>query len=792
MADSGDGALQPVEIYSTGTTTYSRYDVVLGRGAFKTVFRAFDEEEGIEVAWNQIKVNDLASSPAERERLWAEIRVLKQLKHKNIMTFFDSWLDNKNNTVNFITELFTSGTLRQYRKKHKHIDEQVLKRWAWQILQGLVYLHGHNPPIIHRDLKCDNIFVNGTSGVIKIGDLGLVTLCRGFTAPQSVLGTPEFMAPELYEEKYDEKVDVYSFGMCLLELATMEYPYSECKNAAQIYKKVTQGIHPGGLAKVEGQNLREFIQVCIQHDPNQRPEARQLLKHPFFESIRAQLSCGGTDRVPVDRPVGVADEATPQGTVTPEVGSDEEQPARPATAAGSSPAAAAGSTTGAAGNGSMARAGSFVEGGEGEAPMRAPSPGLPMARAPSPGRPGGGPMQAPSPVPQGMPADAASAAAAAAMAGQHHLIPTPEYLPHGVPLPESASQQDLRSPHLQELPLSALHVSSVANLQAAGSGGGSSMAPQGSVASAYSGGGGGQGGDGLQGELSTSALAAAEGDAGGHGDGDADELDNMVWPREINLHCKQVEESKLSFQLRFTEPAGHCKTIEFQFDMAEDTAECIANEMMEDLSLSAAEAQDIAAKIREEISRNGGLRSPDGSSSVAAAAASALSPEAMPALPAAAPPPLPPLPPSYAAGVSVAPAASSPPLLGSASGRMSDPNGRPPLPSQPLTLSQPGAQLQPAAPPEVRRSSTTGLTNGPTSRSTGTGVTNKSGYHTPAGEEGGSVGGSSLKGVSIHELIAAMRAAQDEVAAEAAAAAQSQPGLPRQASLPFTHPNGTH
>lgn len=50
----------------------------------------------------------------------------------------------------------------------------------------------------------------------------------------------QFMAPELYEEKYDEKVDVYSFGMCMLELATMEYPYCECRNAAQIYKKVTQ------------------------------------------------------------------------------------------------------------------------------------------------------------------------------------------------------------------------------------------------------------------------------------------------------------------------------------------------------------------------------------------------------------------------------------------------------------------------------------------------------------------------------------------------------------------------
>jgi serine/threonine protein kinase len=76
----------------------------------------------------------------------------------------------------------------RYRKRHRNIDEQVLKRWAWQILQGLVYLHGHNPPIIHRDLKCDNIFVNGNTGIIKIGDLGLATLWRGLTTPQSVLG----------------------------------------------------------------------------------------------------------------------------------------------------------------------------------------------------------------------------------------------------------------------------------------------------------------------------------------------------------------------------------------------------------------------------------------------------------------------------------------------------------------------------------------------------------------------------------------------------------------------------
>lgn len=52
-------------------------------------------------------------------------------------------------------------------------------------------------------------------------------------------GTPEFMAPELYEEEYNELIDIYSFGMCMLEMVTFEYPYSECKNPAQIYKKVS-------------------------------------------------------------------------------------------------------------------------------------------------------------------------------------------------------------------------------------------------------------------------------------------------------------------------------------------------------------------------------------------------------------------------------------------------------------------------------------------------------------------------------------------------------------------------
>lgn len=75
----------------------------------------------------------------------------------------------------------------RYRRKHKNVDMKAIKNWARQILQGLVYLHGHNPPIIHRDLKCDNVFVNGHHGEVKIGDLGLAIVMQQPTA-RSVIG----------------------------------------------------------------------------------------------------------------------------------------------------------------------------------------------------------------------------------------------------------------------------------------------------------------------------------------------------------------------------------------------------------------------------------------------------------------------------------------------------------------------------------------------------------------------------------------------------------------------------
>ncbi|KAL8057266.1 hypothetical protein ABFX02_04G173300 [Erythranthe guttata] len=279
--EDSDNEPEFVEVDPSGR--YGRYKEILGKGAFKKVYKAFDEWEGIEVAWNQVKLADLLRNAVDLERLYSEVHLLKTLKHKNIIKFYNSWVDTKNEHINFITEIFTSGNLRQYRKKHKHVDVRALKKWSRQILEGLLYLHSHDPPVIHRDLKCDNIFVNGNQGEVKIGDLGLAAILEQARAAHSVIGTPEFMAPELYEEEYNELVDIYAFGMCLLELVTLEYPYVECANAAQIYRKVTAGIKPASLAQVKDPEVRIFIEKCIAK-VSDRLSAKDLLMDPFLQS----------------------------------------------------------------------------------------------------------------------------------------------------------------------------------------------------------------------------------------------------------------------------------------------------------------------------------------------------------------------------------------------------------------------------------------------------------------------------------------------------------------------------
>ncbi|XP_026130780.1 serine/threonine-protein kinase WNK2-like isoform X2 [Carassius auratus] len=271
---------------------FLKFDIELGRGSFKTVYKGLDTETWVEVAWCELQ--DRKLSKAERQRFKEEAEMLKGLQHPNIVRFYDFWespLKGKKCIV-LVTELMTSGTLKTYLKRFKVMKPKVLRSWCRQILKGLHFLHTRTPPIIHRDLKCDNIFITGPTGSVKIGDLGLATLKRTSFA-KSVIGTPEFMAPEMYEEHYDESVDVYAFGMCMLEMATSEYPYSECQNAAQIYRKVTSGVKPASFSKVTVPEIKEIIGECICHHYEERFSIKDLLNHAFFAEdtgVRVELA----------------------------------------------------------------------------------------------------------------------------------------------------------------------------------------------------------------------------------------------------------------------------------------------------------------------------------------------------------------------------------------------------------------------------------------------------------------------------------------------------------------------
>eukprot|EP01002_Notosolenus_urceolatus_P005956 NODE_258_length_2377_cov_49.049828_g203_i0.p1 GENE.NODE_258_length_2377_cov_49.049828_g203_i0~~NODE_258_length_2377_cov_49.049828_g203_i0.p1 ORF type:complete len:738 (-),score=138.11 NODE_258_length_2377_cov_49.049828_g203_i0:33-2246(-) len=270
------------EIARSKNDRYSRLSKI-GQGSFKTVYKAIDEEEGMEVAWVEV---DLASkNQKSRDNVFREVEVIKDLDHDNIIKPLDIWWDDKR--LVFITELMSSGTLKDFVKQHstQKMRKKVMRRMCRQIVVALIYLHSRQ--IIHRDLKCDNVFLNGSRGEVKIGDFGL-SLQKVRSYAESVIGTPEFMAPELYDEKYTEKVDVYSFGMCLLEMATGSYPYDECENVGQVFKKVTSRIPPDALKQVEDPEVKEVIVACLQSSES-RPASWELLEFPFLAE-----NCGGS------------------------------------------------------------------------------------------------------------------------------------------------------------------------------------------------------------------------------------------------------------------------------------------------------------------------------------------------------------------------------------------------------------------------------------------------------------------------------------------------------------------
>uniref|UniRef100_A0A8C7SYD0 Nuclear receptor binding protein 1 n=1 Tax=Oncorhynchus mykiss TaxID=8022 RepID=A0A8C7SYD0_ONCMY len=213
-------------------------------------YLAMDTEEGVEVVWNEVMFSERKNFKLQEEKVKAVFDNLIQLEHLNIVKFHKYWADVKENRarVIFITEYMSSGSLKHY-------------------------LHSCDPPIIHGNLTCDTIFIQH-NGLIKIGSVAPDTINNHVKTCREEQKSLHFFAPE-YGAVADvtTAVDIYSFGMCALEMAVLEIQ----SNGESSY--VSQEAINSAIQFLEDPLQREFIQKCLEQDPSKRPTAKDLLFH---------------------------------------------------------------------------------------------------------------------------------------------------------------------------------------------------------------------------------------------------------------------------------------------------------------------------------------------------------------------------------------------------------------------------------------------------------------------------------------------------------------------------------
>lgn len=255
-------------------------------GATKSVFRAFDKELGREVAWSKAALPpDDVSENADIQR---EVEMMKSLDHPHIVRLITSWLEKRTHEVILVTELY-QGALDAYVRKHGRQELCVIRKWANQICNVIEHLHCHfDAPIAHQDMKRANIFVNNYTRDVAHGDFAFATVASRSRSNASILGTAEFMAPEVLKGRYNHKADTYALGMTLIEMATQKKPYSRIKNISQLYMLVLDGTPPDELAFVKNKSLRTLIEKCIRN-AGSRPSIEEVLKDPFMTSSDADF-----------------------------------------------------------------------------------------------------------------------------------------------------------------------------------------------------------------------------------------------------------------------------------------------------------------------------------------------------------------------------------------------------------------------------------------------------------------------------------------------------------------------
>ena len=210
-----------------------------------------------------------------------KIENIKKLKHPNLLEYISVWFEESKNRAIVITELLQGGNLREHRKYQKKLKIKLIKKWIKQLLNALDFLHSND--YIHHDIKCQNILVDRVSGNLKLGDLLCIEKLGNRECFTKYMGTEEFMAPEVKDGKYNFKADVYSLGLTIIQLLTMEKPYKEFQNKISIYEAKKSGKYPLSFNQIKNEEIKNFISLCLK-DEKERPTCKELLNNKWLNN----------------------------------------------------------------------------------------------------------------------------------------------------------------------------------------------------------------------------------------------------------------------------------------------------------------------------------------------------------------------------------------------------------------------------------------------------------------------------------------------------------------------------